>query len=270
MKLALSSALFMLCGQAALAQRLDCRLKRQTELSYAGSCVSGTDTVISHLQLAPPSNPAVSVWHGSGLVGGRPLPIAVDAREGGTFRGGGWLDLAEFRVNAAALEFSFALNAFTAAATTDVDILRRARDLLIDTTRWVATDDQPVWIAALVKAMPPTEDLSPFYRALTAIASDSVIAKGRELAAAPLCTSIRRSLFCALYTAALESTGEYWDDRPAMYAVRASILSAGKLQHPLQQFNSQSTTTLERVHAVLDSAIQWSSEKKRCSVQRCS
>ena len=160
MKVVLTSALFILCGQGALAQRLDCRLTRQTGPGYAGNCVSGADTVISHLRLTPPSNPAVSVWRGSGLAGGRPLPIAVDVREGGTFLGGGWHDLSDFRRDAVALEFSFVLSAFTAATTTDVEILHRARDLLRDTTRWVAADDQPVWIAALVMAMPAAEDLA--------------------------------------------------------------------------------------------------------------
>ncbi len=70
------------------------------------------------------------------------------------------------------------------------------------------------------------------------------------------------SLFCALYVASLETTGEYVHRRPAMQAVRYTIVMNRLLEnqplrpgtrtiHPLQDYNNQGGTTHSDILAVL-------------------
>lgn len=266
----IATVLLSAAGRPSLAQQVDCRVTRQADRTYVGLCLRGVDTLISDLRLSAPRNINSALFRGTGRMLGRPLPMALDAQRGGSFRGNGWLALSSLERDSISIAFSFRQNAFVAPSPVDLQILETARAELSDSTRWMAGDDQTVWIAALAMAMPPGADLSSFWRALTAIASDSAIAAGRTLASSRICFDARRSLFCALYDASLVTGGDYSDDRPAMYAVRAAIQSQGTLQHPLQQFNNQPTTTLPRVQAVLDSAIVWTRAGKRCSIQRCS
>jgi hypothetical protein len=193
------------------AQEVTCRLLRQPDLSYVGACVRGVDTVVSSLQLRRARSDS-AVMRGSGLVNGRPLPMGLDARTGGTFRGSGWLDLDTFAEDSVAMQVSFRLNELAVATDVDVAILRRAKSYLGDSASWTPSDDQPLWIAALAKAMPSNADLGALFKALTGIASDSAIALGRSLAAAPSCPGQARTLFCALHSASVVETGEYWDD----------------------------------------------------------
>jgi len=66
------------------------------------------------------------------------------------------------------------------------------------------------------------------------------------------------SLFCALYRASLDVTGEYLHLRPAMEAVRWTARQrAGEVQlvHILRDFNNLPTMTFEDIQAVLQETI---------------
>ena len=263
----ISTVLILVSAGTISAQQVDCRLARQQDSVLVGTCVQRSDTTITRLRLTRASVQS-SLWRGSGVIRGRPLPMGLDIQTK-TFRGLGWLVIENLQQTATTLGFSFRQNRFAAPDSTDIGILRRARALLSDPERWQTSDDRLPWMAALANAKPSSDDLTPFYRALSTIASDSAIGKARAMAATPLCTEARLSLFCSLYRASVDVAGEYWDDRPAMHAIRAAVMSMGRLQHPLQQFNNQPGTAFVQVRAVLDSAIDWTAQGRRCSVERC-
>lgn len=67
------------------------------------------------------------------------------------------------------------------------------------------------------------------------------------------------SLFCALYRASLDVTGEYLHRRPAMEAVRWTLqqnADEGQLVHLLRDYNNLPTTTFEDIQAVLQATIE--------------
>jgi hypothetical protein len=63
----------------------------------------------------------------------------------------------------------------------------------------------------------------------------------------------RQSLFCALYIATIEVTGDYAHFRPAIDAIRQSI--HGSYRHPLVDFNNAPGRTLTEILSVVDTAL---------------
>jgi hypothetical protein len=81
-------------------------------------------------------------------------------------------------------------------------------------------------------------------------------------------TNSARTLFCALYDASIAEAGEFWFGRPAIDAVRASVLvEAPGLRHPLMEFNGATQTRHDNVLRMLDVAIAFLRQRRSCGAQ---
>ena len=101
----------------------------------------------------------------------------------------------------------------------DLKIIQRADSILSDSTKWNKQDDR---------------------------SCDDDIANGRY------------SLFCALYKASVDITGEYQHRRPAMEIVRFTLekYENGRVvNHRLMDWNNHPDTTFEEVKKVLKESI---------------
>ncbi len=107
-----------------------------------------------------------------------------------------------------------------AVTAQDVEILERARELLVDDTHWNRQDEREC-------------------------ADDE--------------TANRRSLFCALHAASVEILGSYDHRRVALQEVRFAIMEVApdqEFEHRLMDFNNLPSTSLNDVHEVLRIAKQ--------------
>lgn len=217
------------------AQSVRCHAIHSADGTYRGACVSG-DSAIAQLNLQGPSSAKPHYWRGTAAltpsaashVGARgsPAEMIVDVRPGGALRlGRAWLELREVKSDRAALEFEFTFGGAAAANEVDVGILRLARVYLADTAHWSNADT-----------------------------TDMGAAPTRGFACAP---AARQSMFCALYLASLEVSGDYAHFRPAINAVRQAVATAskGSYRHPLVDFNNDPARVLDDVHAVLNAAL---------------
>lgn len=217
-----------------LAQAVNCRTTPVSDGMSSGRCVQG-DSVIGEFSLRRPSPAAPHLWLGtirgarfrSAASGGDTgeSEIDVDVRPGGALRlGRAWLALRDVRSDSGRLRFTFHFDRAQRATDVDIKILERARTLLAEASRWNRAD---------------TTDM------------DAAPIKGFGCAPAA-----RQSMFCAVYVASLEVAGDYAHFRPAINAVRVAVGSASKrtYRHPLIGFNNDSLTSLQDLHAVLDSA----------------
>ncbi len=128
----------------------------------------------------------------------------------------------------------------------DLEILRRARKYLDDPAHWSHQADPDVVAAA--KAFSANPNLS----------------KGGFCSATG-----PRTLFCALYQASIEQTGEFWWGRQAVNAVRAAVSADDSYnqQHPLMQFNGEADRKLSDVQRVFDVAIAYLKERQNCGIE---
>jgi len=216
------------------AQDVSCLASRSGS-AFSGRCTQG-DSLVGELSLHGPPTNAPRIWTGT-IRGGRfrsaatsgPVgesEIGVDAGPNGALRlGRSWLRLRDVRQSADTLHFVFRFDQPELASDADVAILTRARELLSREAAWNRAD---------------TTDM------------ETAPVKGFSCAPAS-----RQSMFCAVYLASIEVSGEYFHFRPAANAVRQAVAAAVKRQyrHPLIDFNNDSLTTLRDVQAVLDAAI---------------
>ncbi len=128
----------------------------------------------------------------------------------------------------------------------------------------MATRQKVTTLAAFVPLL-PCASIYRVYAAATAFAKDPNLSRrGFCPATGP------RTLFCALYQASIEQTGEFWWGRPAVNAIRAAVVaddSSDKLQHPLMEFNGAAETKLADVQRIFDVAIAYVKERRNCGVQ---
>lgn len=234
---------------------IECRLTRQSDGMFAGKClqpsgISIPGTVAAgetfQLRLAPPGANEANLWRGTvGSDKNGLSPVAVD--QDGAYRWMRyWAHVTGVQLTADTFQFSFEPASTVAPTKDDLEILRRARKYLDDPAHWSHQPDADVYTAA------------------TAFAKDPNLSRrGFCPATAP------RTLFCALYHASIEQTGEFWWGRPAVNAVRAAVSADDSYnqQHPLMQFNGEADRKLTDVQRVLDVAIAYLKERQNCWVQ---
>ena len=209
---------------------------------YAGVCLESGDTVFQ-LQLTAPATDRL--WRGTAVdQQGFAGSIGVDDS---VFRYGRyWAEVTNFRTTADTLSFSFSSVGSVTPTEADLAILEAARKYLAEPGHWSRDPDPDV--AAAVKRFLDDPGLS----------RGGFCPTGRT-----------RTLFCALYHASINVAGEFWWGRPAVNAIRAAVIaeSAGRLRHPLMQFNGAAETSLEDVLRVFDFAIGYVKERRMCNVQ---
>jgi len=234
---------------------IECQLTRQADVIFAGKCfqpkgvgVPGTLAAgeTFQLRLAPPAASEPNLWRGTvGSDKNGWSPVAVD--QAGAYRWMRyWAEVRGVQLTTNTFHFSFDPAATVEPTEDDLEILRRARKYLDDPAHWSHKPDADVYAAA------------------TAFAKDPNLSRrGFCPATGP------RTLFCALYSASIEQTGEFWWGRPAMNAVRAAVLADDSFnqQHPLMQFNGEAERKLSDVQRVLDVAIAYVKVRQNCSIQ---
>ena len=235
---------------------IECRLTRQSDGMFAGKCLQPSGIAIPgtvaagetfQLRLVPPAANETNLWRGTvGSDKNGLSPVGVD--QSGAFRWMRyWAELTVVQVNADTFQFSFNPASPVTPTKDDLEILRRARKYLDDPGHWSHQPDADVYAAA------------------TAFANDA------NLSRRGFCpTTGPRTLFCVLYHASIEQTGEFWWGRPAVNAIRAAVIAddaSDRLQHPLMEFNGAAETKLADVRRVLDVAIAYVKERRNCGVQ---
>jgi hypothetical protein len=263
MKALVLSSLFMSISFCAFAQAphqsdplIECRLTRQSDGMFAGKClqpggvgIPGTVAAGESFQirLAPPAANEANLWRGTvGSDKNGWSPVGVD--QAGAYRWMRyWATVSGVQLTKDTFQFSFDPASTIAPAKDDLEILRRARKYLDDVAHWNHQPDPDVYAAA------------------TAFAKDPNLSKrGFCPATGP------RTLFCALYQASIEQTGEFWWGRPAVNALRAAIIAddtSARLQHPLMEFNGAPDKKLADVQRVLEVAIAYTKERRNCGVE---
>jgi hypothetical protein len=224
----------VVCTSAATAsaQTVICRVQPAPQGLLTGRCVQG-DTVVGELAFQRPAAAVPHLWLGtirgarfrsaasSGPAGESQL--AVDVRPDGALQlGRAWLALRNVSTDSGGLRFSFRFDRPQRATGVDLRILERARATLSEASRWNRADT-----------------------------TDMQAAPTKGFGCAP---SRRQSMFCAIYLASVEIAGDYAHFRPAVNAVRQAVPRGREYRHPLIDFNNDSSTTLTRVHALLDGA----------------
>ena len=224
---------------------ITCRLTRQSDGMFVGNCLQERDKIFE-LRLAAPAANEANLWRGTARAeDGAISPVAID--QSGVIRHWRyWVELTGIQIKPDLFQFSFDRTTTITPTKDDLEILRRARSYLDDAAHWNHGSDPDV--TAAVPAFAGNPDLSR---------------RGFCPATGP------RTLFCALYHASIEQTGEYWWGRPAVNAVRAAVDAEAptKLQHPLMQFNGAPETKLADVQRVLDVAMAYLKERQMCNVQ---
>jgi hypothetical protein len=216
---------------------IECRLRPTSASVYTGRCV-WRDTTIALLVLRPPPDGRVGRWQGiNARIFGHggdtndvvdwtafsPAMADVTASGKGVFGSTlGWLAIRQSALDSSGLRLSLDPQTAVAATTEDLRILLLARAYFTDATRWNHVDTRR---SAIVNCPPAP---SP------------------------------RTLFCAFYVASREAAGEFYGARPAGAALQAAIrtASARQYQHPLTDFNNDSTVTFAKIQSVFDDAIR--------------
>jgi hypothetical protein len=234
---------------------MNCLLARQSDGMFAGNCrqpygvgIPGTvgPGEVWDLRLAAPVPNEAGLWRGTVRSGSGASPVGVD--QAGAFRWMRyWAAVTDVQLNGDTFQFSFDPATTVAPTKDDLEILRRARVYLEAQGHWAHQPEPDVYAAA------------------TAFVKDPSLSKRG------FCPAIeRRTLFCALYLASIEQTGEFWWGRPAVNAIRAAISAddaSEKLQHPLMDFNGAPEIKLADVQRVFDVAIAYVKEARNCGVQ---
>ena len=211
---------------AAFGQSTRCVAARVARDEYRGECTNKGERLGSLFVRRVADRP-VGLWRGSMFRGNDTLPITVDTRPGGALQlGRSWLVLSDVTADGEALRFSYDDAAPLGPSQADLDILRRARRYLEDSVRWNRAD---------------TTDMA------------AAPVRGFSCAPAP-----KQSLFCALYLASIDATGDYAHFRPAVNAVRAALAQVSNKQyrHPLVDFNNDRENDISDVLGTLDLAIK--------------
>ncbi len=219
----LSSALVLLLSAyptASVAQDIECEMRHQGHSEYRGECItSGGEPRTIHLRLTPDAG--AFPWRGT-IVGPRSDTgtIAVSPPSPAHYPTGAiqlpniWVTLTSFELTDERMSFSFNLRADAPPTTIDLQIVRRARQILSDVSVWDRADDR-------------------------------------------VCEANARtwSLYCALYQATADVTGESHHRQPALQVVRRIVAEVGAERiegHRLMDFNNHPETTLAEIHAILD------------------
>lgn len=232
-------------GSKAAAQDVVCRASRRGAEGLAGTCQEG-DSVVGAITLASPSAGAPHLWRGvirgprfeSAAVHG-PIgesDIGLDIRSAVVRLGRSWLSARDVRTDSDEVRFSFRSDRAAPANEIDVSILEKAREMLANQDSWNRRDSTDM---------------------------DRAPAMGFACAPAP-----RQSMFCAVYLASLQVSGDYFHFRPAVNAVRwaAGDSSRERYRHPLIEFNNDPTVTLANVQGVLDAALgSVRAERDKCA-----
>ena len=234
---------------------IECRLTRQNNGVFAGRCLQPGGVAIPgtvaagesfEIRLAPPAMNEANLWRGTvGSSKNGLSPVGVD--QSGSFRWMRyWAKLTGVQLQGDRFQFSFDPAVAVAPTKDDLEILRRARVYLDSAAHWSRQPDLDIYAAA------------------TAMAKDPNLSKGGLCPAAE-----RRTLFCALYHASIEQTGEFWWGRPAINAIRAAVTADDSYnqQHPLMQFNGEPDRKLSDVQRVFDVAIAYVKERQNCWIQ---
>jgi hypothetical protein len=227
---------FLSSARVSHAQVVRCTLQRVlTDSTYTGGCLRDT-TVIIQLSLETPKTGS-NIWRGRGTISGEPwaYPMFLEVRQdGGTFgQFRGWREVLTADVDSQTLRFEYDRSRETPLRASHLTILRRARALLKDSTRWNRQDTRD--------SIRPNNCVPP-----------------RD----------RRSLFCALHDASVEVLGDFYGG-PFMDPVFEGVyLLWGEARHPLQAFNNDASTTLADIHAVLDFAVRHVEESRRLQARR--
>jgi hypothetical protein len=213
-----------LLGQGQLK---DCKLLRNSDTAYSGYCKI-TDTTQIILKLKPPTKNEKNIWRGQGAFPGTKteIPVFIEVRsDSGTIGSlNGWYEISKIQSNDRTLEFVINLSQRTPATNKDLEILQRARAYLSDTTKWSRQDNRTFGYI----------DCQP--------------------------QSTQRTLFCAIYYAALEVLGDNYGGLYFIEVVQA-IKRLRNAQHPVQAFNNDPSTTLTDVQKVLDDVINQIKQK---------
>lgn len=234
---------------------IDCRLSRQNDGMFVGNChqpkgifIPGTvgPGEVWDLRLASPAPNEAGLWRGTVGSGSGASPVGVD--QSGAFRWMRyWAEVSGVQLTADTFQFSFDPASTVAPTKDDLEMLRRARSYLKDSAHWSHQAEPDIYAAA------------------TAFAKDPSLSKRGFCPATQT-----RTLFCALYHASIEQTGEFWWGRPAVNAIRAAITgddASENLRHPLMDFNGASETKLADVQRILDVAIAYVKERQNCGLQ---
>jgi len=220
----LATAMRVTPPKLASEQAIRCRLRRVADQARIGACVQ-FNTDIGQITVRPAAASRSRSWVGTTTtVDGASQPVIIDLRGDGAIQlGDDWLAVTAAKEDATSVEFSLAYGETAPPTAIDVEILRRARAYLSDSTRWNRTDDNDMSKLAGFNC-PPT---------------------------------VARSMFCSVYLSSLEVAGYYAHWRPAVNALRTAIIVALKRRSPglLVAFNNDSTTTLADVQGVLDGAM---------------
>jgi hypothetical protein len=216
----------VLAGVGTSQEPVRCRLPR-VAASFVGACTDA-EKPVAELTIAPPG-PSDSLWRGEGRFSYRPSeePLSVDLRAGGTLRTGtAWFDISDAVLGDDSVEFTYDWSHTSRATATDAAILRSTLQLLSDSTRWNNRDTVDVMAE-------PSRGFGCVMHAT------------------------RWTLLCALYDASVASGGEYFHGRPAVDAVRRAITTAGagRLRHPLTDFNNLPGMTVQGIRQMLRRAL---------------
>lgn len=230
---------------ARVVAQATCHLRWHGDTAYVGSCVHGRDT-LAVLSLRRPAASEPSLFRGLRTA---PAPldlVALDTSSQPTYRDGRlWANAQDFRASSTELDYTYDAGSATMPSDIDERILKRAREFLSDPSDWNHAAD------------PEPEVAVPQFTRNPSLAKGGYCPTGRT-----------RTLFCALYDASIAETGEFWFGRPAIDAVRASVLvEAPGLRHPLMEFNGATQTRHDDVLRMLDVAIAFLRQRRSCGAQ---
>ncbi len=240
-----SVLLLVLCLPLSSNAQISCSAAASDAHTYHGFCFARADT-LARIELSIPSTPD-RLWRGKSVTTNHNTTVvALDTAQRSYRDFRDWYKLSELSVRGDTLAFAFSPAITIEPSSEDIQILQRARTYLSDASHWSHAPDGDVAKVATQFFQKP------------------------ELARGGYCgNEAKRTLFCALYQASIDVSGEYWWGRPAINAIRAAVLSDPRpgFQHPLMQFNGASDTKFEDVKRVIEVAIAFLRERQSCEVQ---
>jgi len=218
----------------AFLSQVTCRVLRTSDSTYAGRCTAADDRTVALLLLRPPANRHTGRWFGTqarifGAGGdtsdvvdwGTFAPAFVDVGRPDSTFSWCWCRVVRAQIDNVGLEFDVDPQRSIPPNRDDLLIAERTRDYFTVSTRWNRHSDRD----RAVSYCPPN--------------------------------ALSRTLFCAMYAAAVSVRGDYFLGR-AGAAVRGAIQAAApnRYRHPLDGFNNDSTVDFDTFRRTLDNAVR--------------
>lgn len=229
------TAIAIVLPRVAQTQTIHCDLLRTSDSAYAGRC-SGNSRAVALLVLRPPQSGSTGRWHGTGArVFGTAgdstkdaidwqafSPVFVDVSSRDSLFSWCWCAVTRATVDTEGLHFDADQRREALPTSQDLEVLRLARSYFTNAAQWNRRDD-----------------------------------RSRGISYCPR-NPASRTLFCALYDAAIAIRGEFYIFTPTNGAVREAIGAASprEYQHPLTGFNNDPLIDFTAMTKMLDDAVR--------------